>query len=587
MEDIYKFIDNNYSVSKKNGHNVEIIKYLNKCRNDDIYSKHKQQIEWEIEFFEFIIERGNVSSLYNNTDEKGIVNIYPNYETFTNDMYEYLMERKNTDNILLSLRYRHILLKSNNSEKNDDFVNGTIKLYLSLLEDKVKENYNEIFLFVFENALPLAINRHNYRIDVFYKELENFILQITDEYILIDLVEICLKHNNLEITNILKTTITVFDTFINNNIEKVKQKPSLFNENLIDCKIKLLNKLGVNKNQEYINQEYINKGWFFEQQANRGDFIDNDFMFAAIKCYNKAGNKQFEQLATLKYTKQKRRLQLATVTNEYYSKPLFDVLNNNAIKVSKRDGNFILQYISKSNNIFIDNNSKQNDNSLDGFSVLIFDINNNISNKINKNQSYSFKLTLEYLKLIFKNSILSGSLTYETISKYIFEHTWLGKDLPAKSLNNDDYTYNWFSLLSLSIYDFITQYSISLNNKNFNTNYILAIDSLSIKFEAVLKDFAFYNNISTDKYDSRKEIMKELYIEDILNDESSKSLIGEENTNFMKYIFTKNGLDVRNNIAHCYFNYSNYTSDTFLLVLTAFLRLGSLKLTNKIINISE
>jgi len=580
MEEIYKFIENNYYVDTTSRHNVKIRRFLNKYRNNDTYAKYKQQIEWEIEFFEFIIKQGNVNPLNNNTNKKGNVITYPNYDNFTNDRYEYLIERIKTDNILLSLRYRHILIKSNNNKyKKDGFVKETIDLYLSLLVENSKKDYNDIFLFVLENALPLAVNRKNYRIDDFYNELENFIPKITDKYILIDLVDICLIHNDLKVKEILKKTIKIFDKFINDSIEKAKQTPVIFDENLIiDCKIKLLNKLGIDA-----NQEYINKGWSFEQLANKGNFIDNDFMFEAIKCYNKARDKQLEQLATLKYTKLKRRLQLATVTNEYYSKPIteiFDVLNTNAIKISKKDGNSILQYISKSNNIFIDNQPKQDvtPSSLDGLRVLNFDINGNIDKKINKKQYYSFKFTIEYLKLIFKNSILSGSLTYETISKYILEHTWLGKNLPAKSLNNDDYTYNWFSLISPSVYNFITQYTISLNNNNFNANYILAIDSLSIKFEAILKDFAFYNNIPIDKYDDRKEKMRELYIEDILNNKSSKSLIGEENINFMKYVFTKNGLDIRNNIAHCYFNYSNYNSDKFLLILIAFLRIGSFKL---------
>lgn len=77
-------------------------------KNDDA---NKAKIaQWEVDFFNFRLEKGEALTMWQTTDEKGKPVTYPNYQNFDEDKYKYLIERlENTNNPLLKARYAHIL----------------------------------------------------------------------------------------------------------------------------------------------------------------------------------------------------------------------------------------------------------------------------------------------------------------------------------------------------------------------------------------------------------------------------------------------------------------------------------------------
>ena len=58
-------------------------------------------------------------------------------------------------------------------------------------------------------------------------------------------------------------------------------------------------------------------------------------------------------------------------------------------------------------------------------------------------------------------------------------------------------------------------------------------------------------------------------------------MIPEDDIAFFKFLFTSNGINLRNNVAHCFFTTKNYTSAVMLLLIVALLRLGNYKFETK------
>jgi len=65
--------------------------------------------------------------------------------------------------------------------------------------------------------------------------------------------------------------------------------------------------------------------------------------------------------------------------------------------------------------------------------------------------------------------------------------------------------------------------------------------------------------------------------EKLLDNEKLKTLIPEDDIAFFKFLFTSKGMNLRNNVAHCFYKTKNYTSDVMLLLIVALLRLGNCK----------
>jgi hypothetical protein len=135
--------------------------------------------------------------------------------------------------------------------------------------------------------------------------------------------------------------------------------------------------------------------------------------------------------------------------------------------------------------------------------------------------------------------------------------------------------YNWVSLIAPSLFEYFKQTHFGINSlTNPQTNYILAIDSLTIKFEGALRDFGKKIGI-VPTVSGKKNVLREKYIEEILSDEALKKYFNENEIFFFNYLFvSKDGFNLRNNIAHAFFKFNNYSYELMHLVMLAFLRLS-------------
>jgi hypothetical protein len=110
-------------------------------------------------------------------------------------------------------------------------------------------------------------------------------------------------------------------------------------------------------------------------------------------------------------------------------------------------------------------------------------------------------------------------------------------------------------------------------SKYYIPSFILCVDSLTLKIEGLFRNFSDRINISTSI--GKKKGMQETLLNNILENEVIIKYFNEDDRLFFEYVFSdKGGLNLRNNIAHSFFNEKDYQPDQMLLMIAVVLRLG-------------
>ena len=221
---------------------------------------------------------------------------------------------------------------------------------------------------------------------------------------------------------------------------------------------------------------------------------------------------------------------------------------------------------------------------LDFVSTMTFDINKNISkNKSGIINSYSLHInsfTINHIGLVISKGFKSGKISFESLINYLKNDSWYGQEFTYVDTNNETQGFNWIELLTPALQSFFIQTEIDLKTNSHNSQgYILAIDSLVLKFEGLLRELSRIIGAQTIEIkDNGTE--ERISFDKLLENEKLKALIPEDDIAFFKFLFTSNGMNLRNNVAHCFFTTKNYTSAVMLLLIVALLRLGNYKIEN-------
>lgn len=149
----------------------------------------------------------------------------------------------------------------------------------------------------------------------------------------------------------------------------------------------------------------------------------------------------------------------------------------------------------------------------------------------------------------------------------------MGRNLSRIDSGGELETYNWLSLLGPGIFNLFSTLEPSFKKGAASVNVVLALDSLTMKFEGLLRDFARLAGAETIV--QAKDMIREMYIDDLLETEQIQNLFNEDDRILFRYVFvSKYGLNLRNQIAHSFLRPRQYDIDKVLLVLVCILRLG-------------
>ena len=561
------------------------------------YSKNIQLndiIRREIIFLEFNLVDGKLNGRYSSINrEDNKEQEYPSTEQLDNEDLTYLQSRCNRCNSkILKIRYNQILYNSiyKDYKHARDAIDNYISLYNTTItaEDDISESI------ILSNCYPLSKIINHRKLEV----IDLILIKLSKAGKVIDidlllLLESLSDQPKLE-KEIIISSEAVVKSFFNHSI----QKPDIYlGERLLPTAVKFAQRQGKNLKSVHTNMGKVCEAFGdFRKPSDDTGMIPLSMYNKAMRFYKLAGNKTQLKSVTLKFTEQKRRLRLGKLQipiNRRIQESIDNWIDDSVMNLFKYSTNEICDYLSYGSGI-IPLLNKLNDSGRDTFvSEKIFtrielDINQNIKETLGNYELdfsedsirlYNLDLslfTLPYLEKLLTTGVSVGKLTYKSLTEYLMQFSWIGQNLEETNAGGEIRVYNWLVTLSPGLHSLFNEVRVGiLTKKSYQPNYQLAIDSLVLKFEGMLRDLLKRSGIETTK--SYRDGTREMNTEDLLREGSVKltDYFNDNEIYLFHYLYTKHGANLRNNIAHCYLKQAtNYSLGYALLVFFSILRLG-------------
>lgn len=564
------------------------LKYLLDHTDD---TDQKDELQTDIDALGFQLEEGLAKPYYTSTQKDGSVYEYPSIKAFNQEQVRYLSSRLTIiSNLNIRSRYAQVLYNAAFSNRHlyaKEAIESYTKLIHSILKSNVdREEGSFRILKKVSNLYFISVKtKHQLPevksiiIDLLFKN--KFFTDSARDNLMILVLDQRRTFGTEVLTQCLKLCGTIYK----------RNQDDYDRENIGKLAIKLAKTLNVDakKWHKYLAQTYE------KNIDNDGTgIVSTDSCRKAIEEYKLAGDKKNEKRLLEKYADLKKSIKLGKFEHKFQSKELkqlFDHYKAQAKKVATMSPDKIYNFLAHGNDIFpnikwVKEAVKKKKHSFMDYVVTIkYDINKNAARRITTDQDrelskiyeeYHFYIqlsALHYLNLIFYYSCLNRKVNYRTLIEHLYKNTWLGKKISRLNTVGEVKEYNWLAVINPGLMEFFFHYeAVLFSNSQFST-LVLPIDSLTLKFEGMLRDFARMIGVSTSV--SAKGNIREMYIEELLAEEKVQKYFDENDCIFFKYLFTsKEGLNMRNNVAHSFYNFEHYTLDKMLLVLMAILRLS-------------
>jgi hypothetical protein len=576
LEEYYDYLEKDTSLIR----NYSIANKLNSIIEKTKDATDKKVLSYEMFFNDLNFEKGILIPKHSIGQKS-----YPELSLFDDD-FEYIKSRATSEKVLNfrnKAKYNHIIWES--PKKHIEYAKRAIDNYFALLEKislPIDDNLtNRGFTLIYENLFILseAVNYKKREIIGFLtSHLNKDELNGHQKYSLIDFIVSKGKKVNKEyVEDFFNYSRSVIDNDL---------YPE-FSKEYLNLLIFICSKKGITA-QKYHNK--LGDFHILDSEKHKENFAVHDYYLKAIKQYQKAGNKEKVEKVTVLIEKAKDNLNFKSIKSEHSSPELqkwWDNLKAYTTElIDNGESKDVYEYLILAK-IFPKANmldKKVKTVMMDLFSTINFDINRNVSgsenNGINSYNLYIQNFTLGHLWLIFTKGMKDQKIGIESLKDYFENHTWYGEDIITTNADGVKETFNWLDLLMPSFANYFIQSEIDLKkNENSETGYILSIDSLVLKFEGVLRSFS--RNIGAQTIDIKENGTQErISFEKLLKNEKIKDIIPEDDIVFFKFIFTSEGMNLRNNIAHCFYKPKNYSAAVMWLLACAFLRLGNYKFNN-------
>lgn len=555
-------------------------KYITALRDKLTDEGEKKICSYELYFIDFSIDSGILVPKLQSGGHS-----YPTLNLFDDD-FSYIINRANsTINPKYKSKYNHLLWLS--PKKHIDYAKLAIENYLLFLQNSsvsAKDNLQgRSFANYFKNLFVLS-QTINFKKD----ETVNYFISLLGS----DTISSFTKYSLMEfiIVNGKKIDTSITQKFFDYCQEAIKKIDRRILENYLKLLVILSQKLNISASEfhEKLGDYHIEQ----LKTEKRKSFIAHHYYSQALAEYKKANNKEKIESTAVLLEQSKKYIDLKKVSIEIEDEEINKVLNEywDFIKsklselVENHDSTTIYSYLIVEG--ILPKAEKLGDEvrpaMLDLVSTMVFDINKNVNKKrsggLNTYSLHINNFTIRHIWLLFSEGIKSGKVSFESLMDYLKNHSWYGNDFTYLDANEERQGFNWIELLSPSLQSFFIQNEIDFNTKGHHAEgYILAIDSLVLKFEGLLREFSRMIGAQTVEIkDNGTE--ERISFDKLLDNDKLKALIPEDDIAFFKYLFTSEGMNLRNNVAHCFFNTQNYNSAIMLLLLVALLRLGNFEL---------
>jgi hypothetical protein len=564
--------------------------------------KDVEKIRWETIFFSLGVLNGEIRPV-RMYDGDGEIHEFPDLKKTDERQWLYLIERLGTSkNQVLKARYSQILWSG--PKKHGDYAKVAVDNYLELIKiyevkdkDLPKENFGLCVLNSFKDAYYLAIII-NYKFDEIKSELKRLISSFNLESNFSPTVQTYLIKLALDDKKIFKSEdLAGFDTLcekiagfwisrgilradidVYELIERWEMKTSGKNSGIWRRKIA--------ESYELMMRNCLEKGDIA---------VALDFCIEAISNYKKIKAEEKVKELELIYQNNKDKVRYKEISYaidiKEYAQSCKKFADDLIQRCSSEDliGFLITEKDLLPNLQIITGQAKElNEKSIAHkiFPITSTDQQNNPAQTFNTDDARLFHSILELyrteleitknilIREIIFSAIREGKLTTTDIVEFLKKHSWAGK-IHSKKIGNQEIPFSWISLIAPAIDEYFSQispYYLNNNNNNNITNLVLCIDSLTLKIEGLLRAFCVINNISTSSV-KQGGIVREKYLDDLLDEPKIQELFSEDEIMFFKFILIKQnpGFNLRHRIAHSLMIYPEYRIDYMNYLIIAML----------------
>jgi hypothetical protein len=603
LEQAYKDLELK-SIDEKHIHNLSNI--FQTVRDTLIKNSENEKAlkaQFEIDFLNFSINENKLSFLYSGTNEKGEPSEYPSINQFSDDTYQYLFERqKKVKAINLKARYSHILWLS--PKKKIEYAQTAIDNYLKLIKIREKqdikfpdEHFGLKVLENIKNAFLLSLSV-NYKIEETKKEVIRIVKKYTEKssssYAMkFQLIELMLNNKLIFSNEDFKGIVDVCEKMILKAYTSSKHTVI----DILNLIIKVQKKL---KNDTKRHEKRIAQLWeeLSYDREDDSNIVATDFCTNAIKIYKKL--KEIDKVKELenRFNKLRKNIKLGEIGYEIDLTEMMEKYRKYADELTDKEPFIIIRSLMNDKGLLptfeeVEKQAKET-NKQNFLSLLantsILDRNGNTAQHFNDKeeyeyfqilQSYHFSLELSKSYLISEiifSGIKKGKLNANTFLSFLQQNSWLGKELEMSSNGGKPIVYCWLALIAPSLNEYFVNLEFYFRNQKNYPNFILCIDSLSLKIEGMLRDICEFKGITTFELKSDKKgrtISQEKDIHRLLYEPELATLIDKDDLLFFKFLLIeKAGYNLRHKVAHSLMTFYEYHSNLMNLLLMAVLKFG-------------
>lgn len=557
----------------------------------------------EVDCFSFRTQNGELKYMFSGTDDKGQPWEYPAISKLNEKELDYIENRlKGTSNPSLRARYAHILWQS--SRKHNKYAKTAVDSYLKLVrfyEEKDKKDPQahkglDVFRCV-ENASLLAF-RINYRIDDVRSEMNRLVRKFNFESSSAFVMRAKLIRHMLKGKG--KFPHDCFGGFPEICLDLGQRlfKEGRFHNAIAIFEVggKVDNKLGL-KTHDW-NRSIAESYEELMNQRDESDFAVTSFCQNAIEYYKRIRDekkiheleKRYEQLrGKQQFHEFKQEIDITEhIKNcEEIAEKLCGEESERIISVLIHDKRLLPTY--KDMEARAEEISKETVLTNIAPPVSVTDYYGHTAEHFTTYEEkkyyriieqYAIEIQLGQILIneIFIKAIEKGKLNIYTIIEFLEKHSWYGKNIIKKIPQNKTITYNWLNMIAPSLNEYFNQIHAHFLKPEHIPNLVLAMDSLALKIEGLVRDICVFSGITTffQTKDQRcRNIVREKDVNWLLREERIKTLFDEDDLLFFKFVLVeKAGLNLRHKIAHCLIDYSEYNISYMHLLLLVLFRLG-------------
>jgi hypothetical protein len=546
--------------------------------------KWRKKIAIERKILTYNLSKGKLHSNSQITDEFGKVKEI----SFNADEIDYLKERLDeVSNSWLKARYSHLIWQST---MHNDYAGIAINNYkLSIERIKPKESRE---LAKMASAMLYLAKKTNQKKEEVASDSLELIKILPPIWLKEDILKSILENNilskeqNQYILDDLPFWVVKDDTSMYH-----------FNKELLASGIRFYQ--SQNKSPKLLFEHLAeNENYILNEHQDDTDFLKFTTIGNKAMYLKHAGKLVESEKLFQEYTRLKKTVNLPKHSWELKGKEaeMFNnYINNMADVILKLPTESILAFFSENEDILVDaerNRERIKDlisNSVHMlFTSVVFDINSNFK-ELNESEKFDKEVISSYNLLhgfqcyslflrVFIDGMVLGKLNYYKVYQFLEKYTWYGYKFKRGMASQEiDDKVSWITMLAPGIHNFMVQFELSaIMQTNDISNFILAIDSMTLKFEGALRDFIRLSGGNTTIV--REGRTQEQLMDGLLENETTKKCFSEKDIELFKFTFTKKGRNLRNKVAHSFMEFSDYNVQTASLVFLCILRLGKYSL---------